>query len=184
LVSVSNNPDQYLLLPESSGLENLTRFDANGLSFQTEMMYLDMATYLPDDILAKIDRASMSVSLETRLPLLDHKLVEFAWSIPMKMKIRDGKGKWLLKQLLYRRVPRTIMDRPKVGFGIPLEHWLRGPLKEWAEHLLSQEHLQKYSVFNPVPVKKIWRLHKSGKRNFQHVLWNVLTLQAWLEANK
>ncbi len=135
-------------------------------------------------ILTKVDRASMAVSLETRLPLLDHKLVEFSWSIPANMKIRDGKGKWLLKQLLYRKVPQAMMDRPKLGFGVPIENWLRGPLKEWAEHLLSVESLQKHSVFNPGPIRKTWQLHKSGKRNFQHVLWNVLALQAWLGVNK
>lgn len=184
LVSVNNRPLTYLLSSKNTGLENITRFDTHNLSFQLEMMYLDMATYLPDDILAKVDRASMAVSLETRLPLLDHKLVEFSWSIPANMKIRDGKGKWLLKQLLYRKVPQAMMDRPKLGFGIPIENWLRGPLKEWAEHLLSVESLQKHSVFNPDPIRKTWQLHKSGKRNFHHVLWNVLVLQAWLEVNK
>jgi asparagine synthase (glutamine-hydrolysing) len=184
LVSIQTNPSSFLIAPTGDGLENITRFNTQGLSFQEGMMYLDMATYLPDDILAKVDRASMSVGLETRLPLLDHMLVEFAWSIPMHMKIRDGKGKWLLKQLLYRKVPKEMMNRPKIGFGVPLHHWLRGPLKDWAEHLLSVESLQNYSVFNPDPIRKIWKLHKSGKRNYHHILWNVLTLQAWLEANK
>ena len=184
LVSIQTNPSSFLIAPTGDGLENITRFNTQGLSFQEGMMYLDMATYLPDDILAKVDRASMSVGLETRLPLLDHMLVEFAWSIPMHMKIRDGKGKWLLKQLLYRKVPKEMMNRPKIGFGVPLHHWLRGPLKDWAEHLLSVESLQNSSVFNPDPIRKIWELHKSGKRNYHHILWNVLTLQAWLEANK
>jgi asparagine synthase (glutamine-hydrolysing) len=184
LVSVHNDPVQFLLTSQNSGLENITRFDTRNLSFQSEMMYLDMTTYLPDDILAKVDRASMSVSLETRLPLLDHNLVEFSWSIPMNMKIRDNKGKWLLRQLLYRKVPRAMVDRPKLGFGIPLEHWLRGSLREWAEHLLSVDALRSSSIFNPAPIRKTWELHKSGKRNFHHVLWNVITLQAWLEANK
>ncbi|MAI66857.1 MAG: asparagine synthase (glutamine-hydrolyzing) [Phycisphaerae bacterium] len=184
LVSVNSDPASLLLNSANSGLENITRFETSSLSFQLEMMFLDMSTYLPDDILAKVDRASMSVSLETRLPLLDHKLVEFAWSIPMHMKIREGKGKWLLKQLLYRKVPQAMMDRPKLGFGIPLEHWLRGPLKEWAGHLLSVESLRQYSFFNPTPIRKMWQLHSSGKRNFHHNLWNILTLQAWLEANK
>lgn len=143
------------------------------------MCLLDQLTYLPDDILVKVDRAAMSLGLETRVPMLDHRIVEFAWSLPMNQKFRDGKGKWLLRQLLYKYVPREMIERPKQGFAIPLEHWLRGPLKPWAEDLLSREALQVGGFFEAAQIRAKWTQHLSGQRNWQHQIWNVLIFQSW-----
>lgn len=143
------------------------------------MQYVDALTYLPDDILTKVDRASMAVALEVRVPLLDHRLVAFAWSLPMHMKIRGGETKWLLRRVLDRHVPRALIDRPKAGFGVPVDAWLRGRLRDWVEDLLSEKSLREAGLVAPGPVREAWHEHLSGRRARGAELWTILMLQAW-----
>lgn len=146
------------------------------------MMWLDTLTYLTDDLLCKVDRAAMATSLETRVPFLDPRVVELAWRLPLGMKIRDQQGKWALRQILYRHVPRALIERPKAGFAIPVGAWLRGPLRDWAEALLAEERLAGEGYLWPAPVRQAWREHLSGRRDWTQRLWAVLMFQAWLEA--
>lgn len=181
---VSQWPDPQALVPGAceprSILRDPTLRDAFP-DFIDRMQFLDTVSYLPDDILTKVDRASMAVSLEARVPLLDHRLVDFAWRLPQNQKIRDGEGKWLLRQVLYRHVPKKMMIRPKMGFGVPIDKWLRHELRDWAEDLLSPTRLRAEGFFDPTPVSRIWSDHLSGRRNMQYALWNILQFQSWMQ---
>lgn len=148
------------------------------------IMYLDSTTYLPDDILTKLDRAAMGVSLEGRVPLLDHRVVEFAWKLPLAMKIRNGQGKYALRQILSRYVPEALTERPKMGFGVPIDRWLREPLRDWSEALIQTDRLKSEGFFHPKRVQHLWKQHLSGRRNHASVLWSILMFQSWLESRR
>lgn len=185
LVSFWRNTDNIVIggtepLTEITNKEKWASLD----ELVEQMMYLDTCSYLPDDILVKVDRASMGAGLESRIPYLDHRVVEFAWHLPMSMKIRNGETKWILRQVLYQYVPRKLMEQPKMGFGIPIVTWLRGPLREWAEGLLHEKRLREEGFFQPEPIRQKWQEHLSGKYNWQHHLWGVLMFEAWLDSIK
>lgn len=152
-----------------------------GLDLAEEMMARDAATYLPDDVLVKVDRATMGVSLESRAPFLDHRLVEFAWTLPLDFKIREGRGKWILRKLLEKYVPAELFERPKMGFALPIDSWLRGSLRDWAESLLNESRLKQEGYLDPAPVARAWAEHLSVRHNRQDLLWSVLMFQSWLE---
>lgn len=147
----------------------------------SRMQYGDTVSYLPGDVLTKVDRASMATSLEVRVPLIDHRILAYAWSLPVEMKVRDGQGKWLLRQVLYRYVPAQLVDRPKMGFGVPIDDWLRGPLRDWAEDLLSPAKLRDAGL-NPEPIRSAWTNHVTRRENKQYGLWIILMYQAWHDA--
>lgn len=181
LVSHWREPDTIVRGACEPRGEAFGQFSAPGATMVDRMMLTDMRTYLPDDILTKVDRASMAVSLEARVPFLDHRVVEAAWALPPTCKIRDNKGKQILRSLLDRYVPRSIMERPKMGFGVPIEFWLSGPLRDWADDLLSEDRLLREGFFDPAPIRALWDEHKQGRRRWHYTLWVVLMFQAWLD---
>ena len=181
LIVRSDNNNKGLLEPNNMLSDELPKNSLNGAAkSQLRMMYRDSLTYLPDDILCKVDRAAMSNSLETRVPFLDHRIAELAWQLPLGMKIMDGQGKWILRQVLYKHVPRELIERPKAGFGIPVGKWLRGPLRPWADSLLDENRLNAEGYFYSSPIKKKWTEHLSGRRDHTASLWAILMFQAWL----
>jgi asparagine synthase (glutamine-hydrolysing) len=185
MVSHWENPASLVLnaAEPDTALTDQTQW-ASLSDFMLWMMYLDTITYLPDDILTKVDRASMGVSLEARVPLLDHRIVEFVWRLPVSLRLRHGQGKWLLRQVLYKYVPRELIERPKMGFGVPIDAWLRGPLRDWAEALLDKKRLREEGLFTSEPIRQKWIEHLSSTRNWYYHLWDVLMFQAWLEAQR
>jgi asparagine synthase (glutamine-hydrolysing) len=168
--------------PGSGALDDarLPAWDGEG-DVTAQLLKADLVSYLPDDVLTKVDRASMAVSLETRAPFLDRGVLEAAWRLPTSTKVRDGTSKWVLRRILYRHVPPALVDRPKMGFGVPLAEWLRGPLRPWAEDLLSSDALTRHGQLDPAPVRKAWKLHTDGRQDLGYELWDVLMLQAWLD---
>ncbi len=180
LLSHWDDPAQIVLGATEKEADFWQRAEVLSFRHPTEaMQFFDTLGYLPDDILTKVDRASMAVSLEARVPLLDHRVVAFAWQLPYHLKVRNGKGKWILRQVLNRYVPEAMVDRPKMGFGVPIDAWLCGPLREWAEDLLSESTLKSQGILKPLPIRARWQEHLSAKRNWQYSLWGVLMFQAW-----
>ncbi len=185
LMSHCNDPAALVLNSEEPATHHSNGWNSEFLpNFMERMMLLDSVTYLPDDILTKVDRASMGVSLEARVPLLDHRVVEAAWRMPLNMKVRNGQSKWLLRQVLYRYVPKQLIERPKKGFGVPVGAWLRGPLRAWAEDLIHADRLKREGYFNPAPIQKIWKEHLEHKGDWQYFLWDVLMFQAWFSEQR
>jgi asparagine synthase (glutamine-hydrolysing) len=152
--------------------------------YTEQMMLIDTLTYLPDDIMVKVDRASMAYSLEARAPLMDYRIMEFAASLPLSFKLEGPRGKRILRDVLYRYVPRELVDRPKIGFGVPIDSWLRGPLRDWAETLLATRNIDGSGVFRSEPVRKAWAEHLSGTQQRQYLLWDVLMFESWLNTWK
>lgn len=183
MMSLWQNPDALVLnANEPKGILWDDSIRDGIPDFLDRMQFLDSVTYLPDDILTKVDRASMSVGLEARVPLLDHRVIEMAWSLPQHLKFRDGRGKWALRQVLYQRVPRALIDRPKMGFGVPIGDWIRGPLRDWAEHLLDSKRLEGQCLLAPQPIRACWKAHLNGA-DWTNPLWTILMFQAWIDAN-
>lgn len=189
LQSVDALYEKFITLPRMDNIMKVReaplvrKYDLQDMQDVERMMALDSMQYLPDDILVKVDRAAMAVSLETRVPMLDKELVSFAWTLPHDYKVHQGKSKWPLRQILYRYVPQEIVDRPKMGFGIPIGEWLRGPLRDWADDLLAHDKLQKDDLLDVEAVHTLWQEHLSGNRNWAPQLWTILMLQAWLRHN-
>jgi asparagine synthase (glutamine-hydrolysing) len=184
LVSECYDPTTVLRSPLTRNFQDDLKRDTDLTDMVARMMYLDTVTYLPDDILVKLDRATMAASLEARVPLLDHRLVEFAWKLPLSLKIRRGQGKWVLRQVLHKYLPSTIIERPKAGFAVPLSDWLRGPLHDWADSLLDERRLRTEGFFNAGLVRQRWHEHMKCKHNWQGHLWGILMFEAWLDSQK
>jgi len=183
LIAQSRNLNEWLQFPSLPSLDSAVPWDSIP-ELRHRMMFSDFVRYLPDDVLVKVDRAAMSASLETRIPLLDWRVIEFAWSVPLHFKQRFGQGKWLLRQVLHRYVPRQLVERPKQGFAPPIEHWIRAELRPWAEELLAESRLREHGFFQERNVRRKWEDHLSGKGDWGRPLWNVLMFQGWLEAQK
>ena len=164
--------------------QTMTGYKFSDLEIVQQMAKLDLITYLPDDILCKVDRSSMFASLESRAPFLDHRVIEFALNLPLEYKIKNGVGKYILRDVLYRYIPKKLVDRPKMGFGVPISDWLRGPLKGWADDLLDKDRLLSEGFFHPEPIHRMWREHQQGVANWQYQLWPILMFQLWLENEK
>ena len=177
IINMKNSEDIY---SDSSQNKNQNYIAQDEIS---QMMFDDLISYLPDDILCKVDRAAMSVSLETRVPFLDHRLVEISSRVPLSMKIRSSQGKYILREILYKHIPPELMDRPKAGFAIPVGDWIKGPLREWAEKLLDPIRIKNEGFFNVQKIQKMWRQHQSGKHDWTTKLWGILIFQSWLEKN-
>ncbi|MDP3791610.1 MAG: asparagine synthase (glutamine-hydrolyzing) [Candidatus Omnitrophota bacterium] len=182
LVSEIADPDRVVIDAREPG----TWLTETGLKetfadYKVQMMYMDSMTYLPDDILVKVDRAAMFNSLETRIPFLDHRIIDLVWSLPLSMKMRDGQTKWMLRCLLYKYIPKSLIERPKMGFGVPVGDWMRGRLKDWAQNLLDESRLQREGLFDAQFIRTRWKEHLSGKRNWQYFLWTILMFQEWSE---
>ncbi|MBM84299.1 MAG: asparagine synthase (glutamine-hydrolyzing) [Planctomycetaceae bacterium] len=180
MASYCHDSDRFVL--DTSGFDN--QRDVQFADMMSRMQFLDGVNYLPDDILVKVDRAAMAVSLETRVPLLDHRCVEFVWSLPTTMKLRGATTKWLLRRVLHNHVPSTFFDNQKRGFSVPLSSWLRGPLKEWAEDLLSPSRLANDGIFDVAEITQLWNQHKREERDWQYLLWSVLAFQTWFDEQK
>jgi asparagine synthase (glutamine-hydrolysing) len=185
VVSQQTNPERVVLgAAEPATLLTNGRRLAPGTAFVDYMMYLDLVTYLPDDILVKVDRASMAASLESRAPFLDHHVVEFAWRLPPSLKFRDGKSKWLLRRLLHRHVPEAMVERPKRGFSVPLGPWLSGPLRDWARDLLNRSRIRQDGFFDPAAIAELWADQQRGSHRSPGRIWTILMFQAWLRAQE
>lgn len=185
LISLWQNPlDVVINTKEPSTIITNYPSEIKNLDFVSQMMALDLITYLPDDILCKVDRAAMAVSLETRVPFLDHRIMEFAWTLPLNYKIHENKSKWILREVLFKYLPKDLIERPKMGFAVPIDDWLRNELKDWAYSLLNKERIISDGYFEPDVIQKKWQEHLSGKRNWQYPLWNILMFQSWLDNNR
>ena len=185
LTSHIDNPTEIVL--NSKKIETrLSKYNSELGQFdnQQKMMIFDALTYLPDDILVKVDRASMANSLEIRAPFLDKRIVEYSWKIPQSLKLKDNRGKWILREILRKYVPNSIIERPKMGFGVPIDSWLRGQLRDWAETLLNETRLKNDGYFDHNHIKKVWNQHLSKKKNWQYHLWDILMFQSWLDKEK
>jgi asparagine synthase (glutamine-hydrolysing) len=183
LVSHWLDPAEILVATYGSTTPSMS----NGYPFRhaaEETMYLDTHGYLPNDILVKLDRATMSLSLEGRVPMLDPRVAQFAWRLPLDMRIRGHQGKWILREVLSRYIPREIIDRPKSGFGVPIAAWLRGPLRDWTEALLSESRLRRDGYFRAEPIRRMWREHLSGRASWEYHLWDFLMFQSWLDESR
>lgn len=178
-----NSPEK-IVLGLAHGERKDIDFEINDTNNIESMMLLDTLHYLPDDILTKIDRASMMVSLEGRVPFLNHHVYEYAWSLPLELKLKNGISKWCLRNLLYRYVPKELIDKPKMGFSVPISSWLRGPLREWADTLINEHRLVSEGIFDPQPIRRMWHEHLSEEKDWSQQLWSILMFQAWYEANQ